>query len=188
MRYLAVLPLTAFLTVPALAQEADQLKGYYDSTISNWANDPVVVDALRQSNDMTAGRSEEEIETLDQQWRGEVGTGSTPSIDPVIQSEASEFLRQKVEEAGGDIKEISLIDANGFNAAISHVTTDYYQGDEGQFTEVYSESPGFVRVGEVEFDESSQSYQADLSFPVADPDTQEVLGTMTVSVDPEVSN
>ncbi len=188
MRHLVLLPLAALIGLPATAQDMEPaMKSYYESNVASWADDPVLLDALRQSNEATAGRSEAEIEELDQKWRGEVGSGSTPTIDPVLQNSASEFLRGKVEESEGDITEILLIDANGFNAGISHVTTDFYQADEEQFTEVFDQDPGFVRVGEVEFDESSQTYQVRISFPVAEPGTDDVLGTMTVAVDPEAA-
>ena len=75
------------------------------------------------------------------------------------------------------------MDAQGLNVAASGLTSDYWQGDEAKFTETYGKGAGAVHFGEVEFDESSQTYQAQISVTVTDPATGQPIGAITVGVD-----
>ena len=84
------------------------------------------------------------------------------------------------------ITEVIVMDAKGLNVAASGATSDYWQGDEAKYQETYPKGPGAVHFGEVEFDESSQTYQAQISITVTDPDTGRPIGAMTVGVDAEV--
>ena len=161
-------------------------RDYYKDVISIWANTPTVINALRANNIEPAGHSASEIADLDQKWRAEVGNAETPVISSILNKAASDYLRERVAASGGAITEIILIDAKGLNAAISSVTSDYFQGDEAQFLEVFHKGSGYVRVGDVELDESTQVYQMKVSFPIIDTDTNRALGTMTVALNPQV--
>ena len=45
------------------------------------------------------------------------------------------------------------------------------------------QSSAYVQIAEVEMDESTQTFQSQLSVPVVDPATGEVIGAVTVGVD-----
>jgi hypothetical protein len=77
------------------------------------------------------------------------------------------------------------MDARGLNVAASTPTSDYWQGDEAKFTDTYSQGPGAIHVGDVEFDESTQSYQGQVSIVVVDPDTGNPIGAITVGLNAE---
>lgn len=173
-------------TLPVMSNEFEQpALSYYKTQLITWASDPILLEALRESNATTKGRDADQTQELDQQWRAQVGTSKTSLIDPIFTNDASEFLRRQAELSSGHITEISLIDANGFNAGISSLTTDYFQGDEDQFNEVFPKGTGAVWISDVDFDESSQSYQVDVAMAITDPGTNKVLGTMTVSLNAE---
>jgi hypothetical protein len=55
------------------------------------------------------------------------------------------------------------------------MTSDMWQGDEEKFTETYSIGPGAVHFSEVELDESTQRYQAQISLTIVDPETGDPL-------------
>ena len=74
------------------------------------------------------------------------------------------------------------MDAVGLNVAASAVTSDYWQGDEDKFLKTYPMGPGAVHFSDVEFDESTQTYQAQISIALTDPATGSVVGAMTVGV------
>jgi len=62
------------------------------------------------------------------------------------------------------------------------VTSDYWQGDEAKFTQTYAVGSDAVHFSDIDFDESSQSYQAQISFTIIDPASGAPIGAMTVGV------
>lgn len=176
----------ALIASPAVSEDVQpKMQDYLETEISSWANNPLLIEAVRAQNADTAAFSQEQIDTLDQDWRAQVGLADRPIIDPVLNNAASEFLRSVVNDAGGVITEVFVMDARGLNVATSDVTSDYWQGDEAKFSETYPNGSGAVHFGEIEFDESSQSYQGQISFSLSDPATNEVVGAMTVGVNAE---
>ena len=157
------------------------MESYLDQSIAPWASDPVLISAIEAQNAQTSGYDSAEVERLDQAWRAEVGMSATPTIDPVLTGDAADFLRDRVAASGGTITEIFIMDAQGLNVAASTATSDYWQGDEEKFTETYGAGPEAVHFGEVEFDESRQTYQAQISLTITDEAGQPV-GAMTVGV------
>jgi hypothetical protein len=158
------------------------MESYLDTRIAGWAQDPVIVAAIRAQNALTADYDQPRIDALDAAWRDEVGTAQTPTIAPVLTGDAADFLRARVADAGGAITEIFIMDAQGLNVAASSVTSDYWQGDEAKFRMTYPEGADAMHFSEIEFDESSQSYQAQISLTISDPKTGEPIGAMTVGV------
>ena len=75
------------------------------------------------------------------------------------------------------------MDGKGLNVGQSDVTSDYWQGDEDKWQKTFLAGAGAVHVSEVEFDESSQTYQSQFSMPIVDPATSTVIGAVTVGVD-----
>ncbi len=76
-----------------------ELKTYLESEILGWAQDQVLLDAIRNQNSQTAGYTQEEIDALDTAWRAEVGLRDRPTIAPVLENAASDFLRERVAAA-----------------------------------------------------------------------------------------
>ncbi len=186
MRFTAALTIATACAVPAFANDYEpKMQEYLETQIKGWAQNEVLVSAIRAQNQMTAAYSQDQIDALDQAWRSEVGLADRPTIDPVLQNAASDFLRGIVAETAGAVTEVFLMDARGLNVAASDVTSDYWQGDEPKFSETYPNGSGAVHFGEVEFDESSQTYQGQISISIADPSNGEVVGAMTVGINAE---
>jgi hypothetical protein len=181
--------LSAALTVCAAPVLADEFKPametYLQTEISTWMNSPVVIEAIKSQNARTAGYDQAEIDSLDLTWRAEVGSGTSPMIVSVIENEAADFLRQQLEASSGAISEIFVMDSHGLNVAASDVTSDYWQGDEAKFQQTYGMGPGSIHYGDVEFDESSQTYQGQISVIILDPDSKQPIGAMTIGVNAE---
>ena len=178
--------LVALSAGPALAQDFDvAMRAYLEAHVAAWANDPVLVEAIRAQNARHAGLGAAEIEAMDQTWRSEVDDPASETIRQVLDNPAADFLRARVAESGGAITEVFVMDALGLNVAASAATSDYWQGDEEKFTETYPLGKGAVHTSDVEFDESSQSFQGQISVPVVDMASGEVVGAMTVGVDAE---
>lgn len=171
---------------PALATDFQaQMAAYLEGGQVEWLTDGTLVDAVMAQNSTTAGLSEDEIIALDNDWRGQVGTADAALVDLVLTNATADFLRQQVDASGGAITEIILMDAQGLNVAVSHVTSDYWQGDEAKHQETYGIGADAVHFSEIELDESSQRYQGQISVTLVDPATGEPIGAVTIGVDAE---
>lgn len=180
------LVLGAVAASPAFASsEQAAMQNYLDSNISVFAQAPEIIEAVIAQNARTGGIDQSEIDALDQTWRAEVGAAATPTISAVLDSPASDFLRAQIEAGGGSLTEIFVMDARGLNVATASVTSDYWQGDEAKFLETYAVGPAAAHFGEIEQDESTGTYQAQISFTLTDPASGEAIGAMTVGVNAE---
>ena len=172
--------------VAPVAQAADvppAMSQYIYDDLMTWVNDARIVAAVTAQNSQTSGLSQDDIIARDNAWRAEVGQASTPMIDGVLNAPLSAFLREHLEKSGGRITEVFVMDSKGLNVAASNVTSDYWQGDEAKFQETYTKGAGSVFIDEIELDESTQTYQGQVSFAVTDPLTGAVVGAITVGLD-----
>ncbi len=183
-----VLSLSVMLSaIPCLATAGaieDSMKSYVEAELRAKLADPIVVAAVTGANASNASLSPNDILTLDGQWRAEVGKDSA-LIKGVAENPTSAMLRDLVSASGGKVTEVILMDAQGLNVAVSDVTSDYWQGDEDKHAQTYAVGPTAVHVSEVEFDESSQSYQAQVSFTITDPATGLAIGAATIGLNAE---
>ncbi|TNF18611.1 MAG: hypothetical protein EP318_17715 [Rhodobacteraceae bacterium] len=183
MRPAVALSLALCLCAGAAAAESefdDALTVLADSTIRGWAAKPEVLSAIRAQNAKTSTLNEDEILALDRQWRHETVSGG-PLIDAVLSSPLSRNLSELKSAGRGRFTEIFVTDIRGLNVAQSDVTSDYWQGDEAKW-QVPHDTLG-IHIGDVEFDESAQSYQSQISLPVLEHG--EFIGALTVGVDLE---
>lgn len=96
---------------------------------------------------------------------------------------ASEYFR---EIASGDpaYREILLADREGRLVASSSLPSDYYQGDEAWWKEAYGDGfSGRHHVGDVTWDDSTQSYSLEVAVPVIPRDGGRLVGVLKVSAD-----
>ena len=174
------------LSLPAAANEfAPAMQSFLDEEIRTWANSEAIVAAINAQNGVTSSYDQPMIDELDQRWRAEVGRAETPTITPVLTSPAADYLREQLDSSEGRITEIFIMDAQGLNVAASNVTSDYWQGDEAKFSQTFDQGAEAIHLGEVEFDESTETYQGQISITIVDPATGEPIGAMTVGVDAE---
>lgn len=168
------------LAAPLIADEtADAMSRYAAEKTAEWLQSDAVVSAINSQNVRTAGLSAAEIDGLDKNWRAQLGQVDAPLILSVMSHPLSAYLTKHVTESGGRITEVFVMDAQGLNVASSTVTSDYWQGDEAKFQQTYGIGPEAMHVGEVELDESTQTYQAQVSLSLTDPATGAVIGAVT---------
>jgi len=179
---------TAMAAAPAGAQEsiedyADDVAALAANDLQEWINDPFVIYAIREQNELSGDLSLQQIEDFDQRWRREMDGSEKPMIFDLLGRQASIVLRERREKSNGVITEIILMDKHGLNVAISDPTSDYYQGDEAKWLETYLVGPDAVHVGELEYDESTGKVQTQVSMSIVDPeDPEEAIGAVTFGV------
>ena len=172
---------------PAGAQEAHiaPITELVNAKLKQGLSDPAVVAAIKAQNAANAAITQADIDARDKQWRSEVEAGGGEMIETGLNSPASNYLKTFRDDAGGMITEVFVMDAHGLNVAQSDPTSDYWQGDEDKYQQTYSVGPRAVHVSEIEFDESSQTYQVQISITLNDPATGAPIGAMTVGIDAE---
>ncbi|MEE4189780.1 MAG: hypothetical protein V2I76_15225 [Roseobacter sp.] len=178
-------PLVVAATFAQAVDAPPAMRAFVESNIMSWAETAQVIDAVNTQNAQTAGSSEAQILEWDGEWRAQVGQSDQPLISEVMGRDLSVFLGEQVAASEGRITEIFVMDALGLNVAASDVTSDYWQGDEAKYTETFNAGSGAVFVDAVEFDESAQSYQGQISISLTDPATGEVVGAMTIGLNAE---
>lgn len=178
-------PLMIAASLVQAVEAPPAMRAFVEADIMAWAQSAQVIDAINAQNTKTGGSSEAQILELDAAWRSQVGQASQPLISEVMGHDLSGFLSEQVAASGGRITEIFVMDAVGLNVAASGVTSDYWQGDEDKHAKTYGVGPGAVFVDAIEFDESAQSYQGQVSVSLTDPATGEVVGAMTIGLNAE---
>ena len=169
---------------PSKEEFAEEVAELARTELLEWIRDPIVIASILEANKMHASMTPEEIERLDQEWRRQTDIDEKYMIYDLLGRQASIILRDKREESSGVITEIIVMDKWGLNAAISDATSDFYQGDEAKYQETYLKGKGAVHVGELEFDESTQKVQTQVSLTVVDPNDQDrVIGAVTFGID-----
>ncbi|MFN3208589.1 MAG: PDC sensor domain-containing protein [Roseovarius sp.] len=182
---LAISTLTAAWLLASGAHAADELDGpltdLANGPITEWISAPVVLEALRRQNAAHASLTQDEIIALDTTWREQVVSGGA-LIDNVLGNDLSGHLRALQEQGAGRYTEIFVSDIRGLNVGQSGLTSDYWQGDEAKWQVPHDTFR--IHVGEVEFDESSSTYQSQVSVPIIDNGS--FAGVITVGIDVEM--
>ncbi|WP_425602900.1 hypothetical protein [Hoeflea algicola] len=174
----------AFAPLTAMAEEAHvaPVKEFISHNVQAWLTDPVVVGAIKEQNAKTSGLSQAEIDKLDMDWRAQATASDKPFVNEVLARALSKFLMEKKEGSQGMITEMFVMDAKGLNVGQSDITSDYWQGDEAKWQKTYGAGAGEMFVDEVEQDESTQAFQSQASVTIADPESGEPIGAITVGI------
>jgi hypothetical protein len=185
LRLLAVaVAVAAPVAQPLHADEFEApLRDLARTELQGWVSDPALVAAVRGQNAAHATIGPEQIDRLEEQWKAEIGAAARPLIDRLLDRPESVALRARQEASQGLVTEVFVMDNRGLNVAQSGVTSDYWQGDEDKWRDTYQMGPDAIHVGEVEYDDSTQTYQSQVSMTVVDPATRMPIGAVTFGVD-----
>ncbi|MEO1491520.1 MAG: hypothetical protein AAFV19_05125 [Pseudomonadota bacterium] len=165
---------------PTAAEFGERVLRYARTDLQDWIEDPVLIFAIKEQNALFGTLKETEIASMDQQW---IDGGSRGlMVLEMLDRQASIIARDRREKAGGVITEIIVMDQYGLNVAISDRTSDFYQGDEAKYKETYLLGPDAVHISELEFDDSTQQVQTQVSLTVTDPENGEPIGAVTLGV------
>jgi len=151
--------------------------------LSQWQQADWMLQALRQQNLAHQRLTPTDIERLDQQWRDEVNQADGDLVEALMGSELSIRLDYVQAQQDGIFSELFITDKFGLNAGASAPTSDYFQGDEAIFQSLISGQARYY-IGQLEYDESSRTFQVKISVPVRAADG-ELLGVLVAGVDVE---
>lgn len=163
----------------------DAITKHANANVKSWLGDAAIIDAVKAQNAANAALTQTDIDKLDTAWRAEVAAPAKPTIDKVLGNPLSTFLKAKLKGSNGLYTEIFVMDNKGLNVGQSDITSDYWQGDEPKWQESFGKGANAIHISDVEQDESTQTYQSQLSLPIVDPATQGVIGAITIGINVE---
>lgn len=165
---------------PSTDEFGERVLEYARTDLQEWIADPVLIYAIKEQNGLFGTLSEQQISTMDRQW---IDGGSRGlMVLEMLDRQASIIARDRRELANGIITEIIVMDQYGLNVAISDRTSDFYQGDEAKYKQTYLRGPDAVHISELEFDESTQQVQTQVSLTVIDPEGSGPIGAVTLGI------
>lgn len=171
--------------VSANTEIQQQVQELVKSQIMPWLDAPVIVDSVKAQNSKHASLSQSDIDKMDKQWRAETKESTRLIVNGLMKNDLSKHLQKLRDEGQGLYTEIFVMDNKGLNVGASDMTSDYWQGDEAKWKKTYLVGPQAVYVDEVEFDESSQTYQTQVSLSIMDPSDHSAIGAITVGINVE---
>lgn len=164
------------LTPSAFALDEAGAKALIAEKMNSWALDPTLIDAVKAQNMETNGYDQTKIDELDKKWKD----SDFSTIDKVMKSKLSDYLRGVVTRSDDLFTEIIVMDAKGLNVGISDKSSDYWQGDEDKFTKTFGVGPDAIHLGKVELDDSTQMSQQQISFTLVHDGVS--IGAVTVGL------
>ncbi|MGQ7842990.1 hypothetical protein ACUNV4_00835 [Granulosicoccus sp. 3-233] len=157
---------------------------YVDDHVRHWLTERIIIESVLAQNLRHADLDQQRVDALDKLWSKQSARGG-PLIDEVLGNSLSMHLRRIERRTNGLVTEILVMDKLGLNVGLSNLTSDYWQGDEDKWRKTFLVGPEAIFIDEVDLDESSQRYQTQVSLPVVDPATGNVIGAVTVGIDAE---
>lgn len=175
--------ITLLLVTPGLLQaqelsqeEIENLLGVKIRFATHMAFNPSIIRAVEQQNGAQLPLAE--IKQRDDAWK-DAGDTMTALIRETTQNDVAQYFQRRVENNLA-IDEVFLTDNQGANVAAYPPTSDYWQGDEEKWTASYNNGNGVVFIGPLEFDDSTQKTQVQISAPVISND--ETIGVLVLGV------
>lgn len=142
--------------------EIKNLLRHHIATIQEIAQNPHIIKEINQRNSEKI--SLEKIKQLDALWP--TVTIDHPLKQSMFISPAGRYLKSRVEFENSIFSEIFLTDNQGANITAWPITSDYWQGDEAKWQRSFNEGRGDIYIGNLEYDESTQTDAIQISVPV----------------------
>ena len=153
--------------------------------IERWKRLPELEPALRARNKESKRWRQAEIDRRDKIWIKAFAEGDYTYAIKWVDQLLSAQLRDVKKQSLDVITEVIVTDARGLNLAISDMTSDYWQGDEEKFIQVFAKPPNTMHFGDINYDESTKRFQLQVSVPLYGQRSPEPLGVMVFGVDVE---
>jgi len=153
--------------------------------ITQWGKLPGLDVLLKRKNSQSSLLMSADITIKDSEWIRAFAKQDDKFASTLVDETISSELRKIKEQEKGVITEIIITDARGLNAAISDMTSDYWQGDEEKFTRVFATPPNTLYFSGISYDESTRHFQLQISTPLYGQSTKEAMGVMVIGVDVE---
>ena len=78
--------------------------------------------------------------------------------------------------------EAFIMDLKGLNIAESEVTAEYWHAEDERWALTIGNRSGDIYISDVHLEEGGHVYQSQISLPVYDPETGEIIGAATFGI------
>jgi hypothetical protein len=146
--------------------------------LAKFGTDKVIVEAVKAEN--AKGQTVDQAKEMDKKWK------ATPGVADFMKAEMDSKCGKRLQEirkSESYFEELFVMNGIGSNVCITNKTTNYWRGDNDKFTKAYNGGKGGTYIGDLKFDDSSQSYLVQISVPVKDGD--KTIGTITFGINPD---
>lgn len=128
-----------------------------------------------------------DIRHIDRQWRALAPEKPTPLAREILELPASEALRTWKAETTDVVTEVLVINGSGTIAAMSRLSSDFWQGDEPKFTRLTEGARGASQlyISPIRYDASTARFQIMVSAPVAPVTGGKPFGVVVLGLDAE---
>ncbi len=172
---LAWVILCCCLSVPSWSDNGSDTIKKVIPLVQGWGSNPQLVSAVQAQN--AQRQSWDAIKAMDNAWI------KAPPDDAFIKSLMENPAAQELHKLAKTqpyFTELILMDHQGANVAITHRTTDYWQGDEAKFLETFPKGPQAIHKSRAEYDSSVRAYVVQVSVPIVDQGQN--IGALTVNI------
>jgi hypothetical protein len=142
-----------------------------------------VVSTLRNYNEIHRDMTRADIDGLEAIWQAELNSANRPLITGVVRNVTALRMKKVIRDTGRVIMQINLVDATGLSIAQTAVFPRIWQGAPEKIMNIATAGPNMVSVGDIVFNGSGQPRQFEAIFPVADPETDELIGSVILVID-----
>lgn len=146
------------------------------ASINEMAINPLLINEVKKRNQHKI--TMKEILEIDKNWNNY--SIDHPVKKQMYETHVGKYLRTRIEFKSSIFSENFYTDNQGANITAWPITTDYRQGDEAKWRRSFNSGKGDIYIGEVEFDESSNSHAVQISVPVMDKD--EAIGVIIAGI------
>lgn len=150
-----------------------------------WMVSPGLTRAVVEQNKTYRHLVLEDMLISDSLWQREFSPSPAEFSLNLLKNSLSHDLRQFKTKTAGLVTEIIVMDERGFNVGISDMTSDYWQGDEDKYLQIFNRPADTLFFDAVLFDESTRRFQVQLSLQLYQPGNPQAIGVMTVALDIE---
>ena len=171
-----IIPSVSFAESDLSDSEIEELLDVKIRFATHMAFQPNVIRAVEAQNNQELSLSE--IKERDQMWIDANG-GMNSLIREITRNDVARYLQRRVENNSA-IDEVFITDNQGANVAAYPPTSDYWQGDEGKWTESYNNGNGKIFIGPLEQDASTNKTQVQISAPIVS--NEETIGVLVMGV------
>jgi hypothetical protein len=173
--YLLAVPGSNDMIVGPITEFADQV-------LSAWIADPIIMEAVRAHNLVTADLPIDTLIRDDASWVAEVALGTGPMIEKIAASPASGRLITLQAGTSDIVTEVFIMDLRGVNVAESEPTSQYWHIEEDRFDQIANFRDMEIYISDVHLEQDGSVYQAQVSLPIKDPETLDLIGVATFGV------
>lgn len=155
------------------------LERHLQDDVAFWADEPRLLQLLRDQNQRNAALTAAELAALDARWQAELDSDATPLADVLFSRFASKYFAEVVLRVGGAYTQVLALDLRGIVVAANDQFDRLWLQDE-PCVALLAQNPLAPWVQDVR---PQAGRPVRVAMPLDDPDTGARIGTLLLELD-----